>query len=293
MAYYQKFVDRYPTVQHLADADEQEVLHLWAGLGYYSRARNLLKAAKQVMTDYKGVFPNQYQELLRLKGVGDYTAAAIASFSAKEAVPVVDGNVFRVLARVFGIDADIAQPTTRAIFQNQAMALLPPKNADTFNQAIMEFGALQCTKAPVCMYCPLQGDCVAFATGQVKTLPVKKKKQAPKEVFFYSMCVQRNGKLLVEQRDDKSIWKNMYQLPSIVTEKAEMPNEQLQDLGFEVQAQMAEIKHQLTHRTIRATFYQADYWGDHPGYKWVSAKDLEKLPFPVLMSKFVKDFESL
>ena len=169
LPYYEKFVETYPQIKDLATADEQSVLRLWQGLGYYSRARNLHAAAKFVQNELQGIFPEDYKALLKMKGVGDYTASAIASFAYNERVAVVDGNVFRVLARVFGIDTDIASHKGGKEFGELAKTLLPEKNTDVYNQGIMEFGALQCTpQKPDCMYCPLQAGCVAYLQGKTK-----------------------------------------------------------------------------------------------------------------------------
>jgi len=178
--YYLAFVKTFPTVFDLANATEQEVLKLWQGLGYYSRARNLHKTAQFIANELNGVFPQNYLGLLNLKGVGDYTAAAIASFAYNERVPVVDGNVFRVLARYIGVEEDIANHRTRKTFQALALDLMQAAEPNLFNQAIMEFGALQCVpKNPNCTICPFNGSCYALQKNKVAILPIKSKKAKP------------------------------------------------------------------------------------------------------------------
>ena len=212
LPYYEKFVETYPTVQELAEADEQNVLRLWQGLGYYSRARNLHAAAKFVHQELAGKFPENYQDLLKMKGVGQYTASAIASFAYNEKVAVVDGNVFRVLARVFGVDTDIASHRGAKEFGALASFLLPNNQTDEYNQGIMEFGALQCTpQKPNCMYCPMQSGCVAFQEGKQKELPVKIKKIKIKNRYFHYLIFeyQKDGAtyLALKKRVGKDIWK--------------------------------------------------------------------------------------
>lgn len=284
LPYYEKFVSAFPSVQSLAQAEEQQVLTLWAGLGYYSRARNLHKAAQQVMEEFNGVFPSRYDDLIKLKGVGDYTASAIASFSSGEPVAVLDGNVFRVLSRLFLIEKDIANPANRKYFKQEANGLLDVDNPADFNQAIMEFGALQCSPAPVCLYCPLRTFCKAFDAGMVKELPMKGKKAKPKDVFFHFFLVRDGKRLAVQKRDDKSIWKNMFQLPLY---EAESASGNLELLKNEVPKMLWETKHQLSHRTIWAKFYELEYLPDYfSEIRWVDEAELDQLPFPRLIERF-------
>ena len=211
LPYYLKFIEAYPTVQYLAAAPEDEVLRLWQGLGYYSRARNMHFTAKQVVQEYNGQFPSSYHELQKLKGVGSYTAAAVASFAFKEKVAVLDGNVFRVLSRVFGISDDIAAPASRKVFQQLADSLIPEQAPDTFNQAIMEFGAIQCTPVmPDCMFCPLQTSCFAFNRGLVQELPVKSKAKAVRPRFFHYLVFEWQGSYFMRKRLAGDIWQGLY-----------------------------------------------------------------------------------
>ncbi len=186
LPYYERFLNAYPHVQAMADADERDILRLWQGLGYYSRARNMHQTARQIVSERAGKFPDTYQELLRLKGIGAYTAAAIASFAFGERVAVVDGNVYRVLARVFGISEDITTTGAKKTFATLAQTLIgAAQDPATYNQAIMEFGAIQCTPvAPDCLLCPVHAHCVAFQTGRQHLLPVKSKKNARSRTLF-------------------------------------------------------------------------------------------------------------
>ncbi len=214
LPYYQKFVARYPTVRHLAEALEDEVLKCWEGLGYYSRARNLHTAAKFISTELDGVFPKTYENIRVLKGVGDYTAAAIASFAFDLPYAVLDGNVYRVLSRLFGIDTPIDLPDAKKEFTQLAQALLDPKRPGAYNQALMDFGATHCTpQQPNCSRCPFSSKCVAHQTQQVATLPVKSKKMVRKERFFLYMVLVHQGHTFLNKRNGKDIWMNLYEFP--------------------------------------------------------------------------------
>jgi A/G-specific adenine glycosylase len=220
LPYYLDFISTFPTVFDLAKAPEEKVLKHWQGLGYYSRARNLHYTAKYVANELKGEFPNNYKDLLKLKGIGEYTAAAIASFSHNEAVPVVDGNVFRVLSRYFDIETDISLATAKKEFSELALELMPKNDPATFNQAIMEFGALQCVpKSPDCKNCIFNSSCAALQKKKVQYLPVKLKKVKISYRFF-NYIVFEDDKLntLIQKRDQKGIWQNLYEFPLIETE---------------------------------------------------------------------------
>ena len=202
LPYFLAFTSSFPTVHDLAQASEQDVLKLWQGLGYYSRARNLHQAAQYISVELKGIFPKSYTELLGIKGVGTYTAAAIASFCYGEAVPVVDGNVFRVLARYLGVPADIAAASAKKEFAALANELMPKNQAALFNQALMEFGALQCVpKSPTCGACVFQSSCAALATKQVSSLPYKSKKtKVTVRHFNYLVLIDEANKSSIQQR---------------------------------------------------------------------------------------------
>lgn len=221
LPYYLKFIENFPTVHDLAKAEEETVLKLWQGLGYYSRARNLHTTAKYISFELGGNFPNNYTDLLQLKGVGEYTAAAIASISFNENIAVVDGNVFRVLARYFGIELDISQSKTKKEFQKVANDLLPKGKATVFNQAMMEFGARQCVpQNPDCENCVLNTSCFALQKNKIKELPIKTKKLKIKNRYLnYVVVKDKNEHFLIEQRTENGIWKNLYQFSLIETKK--------------------------------------------------------------------------
>ena len=211
LPYYLKFIDKYPTINDLASASEQEVLRLWQGLGYYSRARNLMKAANKVTREYQGKFPDNYSELLKLPGIGKYTAAAIASFAFKEKVAVVDGNVYRVIARIFGVDMDISSSRAHEHFKGLSEQLIPDQNPDLYNQAIMELGATICTpRAPECHSCIFNSVCHAYEYGVQQNLPVKTGKVKVKDRKFYYLILYNNEGCLMKCRSQNDIWTGMY-----------------------------------------------------------------------------------
>ncbi len=222
LPYYEAFVSRFPTIFDLAKASENDVLKLWQGLGYYSRARNLHYTAKHIVNNLNGVFPNTYDELLKLKGVGDYTASAIASIAFNEVTAVVDGNVYRVLSRYFGIETPINSTQGIKAFKTLASDLIDEQQPATFNQAIMEFGARQCKpKNPDCNSCTFQTSCYAYAHNAIANLPVKlKKTKVTKRYFNFLVCIDHNQNTLFEQRTAKGIWQNLYQFPLIESKKS-------------------------------------------------------------------------
>lgn len=298
MPYYEAFIEAFPSVGDLASADEQQVLKRWQGLGYYSRARNLHATAKVVVDAFNGIFPKDYDGLLKLKGVGDYTAAAVASFSYDEVVPVLDGNVFRVLSRYFGITDDISLPATRKIFRELAVELIPNESPALFNQSIMEFGALQCVpKSPDCTVCPLQNGCVAFAEGKVGVLPVKNKKgNVTNRFFHYLVPVDADGKTMVCKRTGKGIWRNLYEFPVWETDADVTPDDTIRtamsDAFFgrnvssvrEINAKP--IVHKLSHQTLSITFWEVKLSGKLE--KGVSVDELRGFPFPIVLHNFIE-----
>lgn len=211
MPYYLRFVEKYPTVADMAAATEKDVLRLWQGLGYYSRARNMLHTAQIIVAEYDGKFPDNYKALKKLKGIGDYTASAIASFAFNEKVATVDGNVFRVLARVFGIEEDIASPKGKKTFAALAKTLLPEEQTANYNQAVMEFGALYCKPtSPDCPNCIFKADCVAANTNKQDILPIKAKKNVAKKRYFHYLVFEYDKKLLLKERGEGDIWQGLY-----------------------------------------------------------------------------------
>lgn len=266
--YFYRFLERFPDVTSLAAAHEDEVLKYWEGLGYYSRARNLRAAALDIMQRFGGVFPSGYSDVLSLKGIGEYTAAAICSFAWRQPYAVVDGNVYRVLARVFGIEIPIDSTEGKKYFKELAGRLLDREWPDLYNQAIMDFGAVQCVpKSPACLFCPLRDKCVAFATGKVDKLPVKEGKTVVKPRYFNYVNIHCRGNRVLAQRKEKDIWQNLYEFPLIETSRLLQPEEFLQGeeflrltMGQEVKIlRISEVfKHVLSHRIIYACFYEIE-----------------------------------
>lgn len=299
--YFVRFVGRFPTVEALAEAPEDEVMRVWQGLGYYSRARNLHVAAKQIVA--MGAFPQSYNELRSLKGVGDYTAAAIASFAFDEPKAAVDGNVCRVWSRVFGIDAPIDTVSGKRIISKIAQELIPPAYAAKYNQAVMEFGALQCVpKNPECVECPLAGKCIALAEGRIETLPVKlhKVKVAPR--YFSYLFVHNGDALLLRKRTGNDIWQNLYELPLIETPE---PVEEEALFGcqeFEVWSKsipfyiykgcVSGVKHVLSHRVLHTSFYEFEVSGSLPcpdTFCVVPFTELDNYALPRLIDRYLKN----
>lgn len=300
MPYFLKFAETYPSVKDFANASEDEILRLWQGLGYYSRGRNMLKSAQKVMTDFDGSFPTNYADLISLTGVGEYTAGAIASFSSGEAKAVVDGNVYRLLARCFGISTPINSTEGKKEFQAVADELLDQNNAGEHNQAMIEFGALQCKpKNPDCEVCPFINSCFAFKHQQISSLPVKLKNLKIRNRYFQFYIIRnQQNQLIIKRRGNTDIWAGLYDLPNIELknslEKA-FPN-----LAFKswfrrepvVKGISAEIKHILTHQRIFANFVQLETERDdvlmQEGWIWVDFDDLNNYGMPKLIFEFLK-----
>ncbi|PWL30332.1 A/G-specific adenine glycosylase [uncultured Roseivirga sp.] len=301
MPYYLNFVEKYPTVNDLAEAQEQEVLRLWQGLGYYSRARNLHSCAKMVVGEYDGQFPNKFEELLKLKGIGRYTAAAIASMAFNQVNAVVDGNVYRVLSRVFGLFDDIAETKSAKVFEKLANELIPKDQPGEFNQAIMDFGAIQCTpKSPACAICPLSDSCCAFNKGEIEQLPVKTKKVKVKKLFFNYIIFEYNGELLLHERIGNGIWKGLYQFHLEETLKRSSEESVLNSLNspdrFTLIDVSEEVKHVLTHRQIFARFFrlrvnELNTFANiqkELNLKAYSLEQIQELPKPILIENYLK-----
>ncbi|WP_109434435.1 A/G-specific adenine glycosylase [Aquimarina sp. AU119] len=304
LPYYMSFTTTFPTVFDLANASEEEVLKLWQGLGYYSRARNLHATAKYVANDLKGVFPATYKDLLQLKGVGDYTASAIASICYNEAVPVVDGNVYRVLSRYFGIDTPINSTKGISEFKKLAITLMDHDEPAEYNQAIMEFGALQCKpKSPYCIVCPLQDSCEALKKGNVPSLPVKLKKLKVKKRYFnYLVFSSSNQETILQQRVGNGIWKGLYEFPLIEGEVVGVDEIVLNDIfqkivntkEYEITPYKEElIVHKLSHQHLYTKFYIVklnDSLNGSEDQKKVNFKDVHSYPVPILLGNFIEAF---
>lgn len=294
LPYYTNFLTAFPTVKDLANADEQEILKLWQGLGYYSRARNLHFTAKFVMENHHGIFPNTYAELIKLKGIGAYTAAAIASFSSGEAVAVVDGNVFRVLSRVFNVKYDIAQNASKKYFTELAQTLLSTSQPDIHNQAIMEFGALQCVpKSPDCPACIFSDSCEAFKLGLVSELPVKlKKTKVTARYLHYILVEDPLGQFEMQQRIGNGIWKNLYEFPCIEADCAldedavfSQLNEQYELSNFHY-FDTFDVLHKLSHQHLHIQFYKIRI--TTPLSQGYSFPQLQLLPVPIVLHNFIE-----
>jgi A/G-specific adenine glycosylase len=301
LPYYEVFVNEYPTVFDLAKADEKDVLKLWQGLGYYSRARNLHHTSKFIVENYDGEFPKSYDELLKLKGIGDYTASAIASICYNEPTAVVDGNVYRVLARYFGISTPINSTHGIKEFKVLASKLIDVNNPADYNQAIMEFGATQCKpNNPDCELCPLNLSCVALKNDSINTLPVKiNKVKVTQKYFNFLVVISSQKTTLFNKRTGKGIWKNLYQFPLVETE-APLSSKQfkkhpkvktiLKDINFEYSLyNNTDIIHKLSHQHLYTRFWIVEV--DLLPKKSVLLTELKTYPVPVLISNFINEFD--
>ncbi|MFQ3575341.1 MAG: A/G-specific adenine glycosylase [Cytophagales bacterium] len=289
LPYYMNFVENYPDVISLSKAPVEEVMRLWQGLGYYSRCRNMHETAKIIVEKYDAQFPNQFSELIKLKGIGDYTAAAISSFSSQEAVAVLDGNVYRVLSRYFGILDDVSSTKTKKVFLEIASQVLDISKPDLHNQAIMEFGAIQCTpKRSKCKTCPLIETCYAFNHNMVDKLPVKLKKTRLREMnLFYAVLIENNRILMKERTGEKNnIWKGLFDFPEISKEQFDhyvKLNPKLKTVTYQ---------HQLTHRKLNLNFMVSPVHLSDLNLvegKFYDFSEVENLPKPIVIDRFIKE----
>ncbi|GMQ35597.1 hypothetical protein Ataiwa_38700 [Algoriphagus taiwanensis] len=294
LPYYYAFSQTYPTVKDLALAPESEVLRLWQGLGYYSRARNLHACAKWIWFEQNGVFPQTYDQLLLLKGVGSYTAAAISSFAFGEAKAVVDGNVFRVLARYFGLDSDINSSRTKKEFEALANQLIPKDNPAEFNQAMMDFGSRQCTpKNPSCETCPLVKTCFAHTHGLVNQLPVKINKVKVKDRKLNYLVIKCGTEWVWNKRSSGDIWEGLHDFP--LQEKTKTLLSEITD----AKPIPKSYRHLLSHQRLEAEFAEVEFpaekrqalyqWCEQEGYLLVSEKEIDELAKPKLIVNFLND----
>jgi A/G-specific adenine glycosylase len=297
LPYYLKFVEHFPTVFSLAKAKEQDVLRLWQGLGYYSRARNLHHCAKEVVEKFQGRFPDNFQDLQKLRGIGSYTAAAIASISFHEPVAVVDGNVFRVLSRVFGIDKDISDPKTKNFFFDLGNELISREHPDEFNQAIMEFGATHCLpKNPLCGECVFKKQCVANARDLQSVLPVKSKRQKVRKRYFYYFVIRKGNSILMRKREEKDIWQGLFDFYLAETTKPKNIDNVLIENGVFQKSEVIvskPYKHILSHQHLLARFISGNSSmissTKLKDYKYYSLNEIRKLPKPALILQYLKD----
>lgn len=300
MPYYQRFLEAFPSVHDLADASEETVLKLWQGLGYYSRARNLHATAKMVVNEYGGEFPDTYEGLKSLKGVGDYTASAVASICFDVPEPVVDGNVYRVLARYFGVELPINSTEGIKYFKELAREVMDTKNIRDYNQGIMEFGAIQCApKKPYCLLCPLQDSCVALKENKVDVLPVKLNKTKIKERYFnYLVFLDEDENTLMEQRKGRGIWQNLYQFPLLESERELQTEEMEKELTNKTDFPDMEsfslynkepITHKLSHQHLYTKFWIVKT--EDKLAKGISWQKITDFPVPVLIADFIQTFK--
>lgn len=297
--YYEKWLKRFPTLASLAKADSSEVLSHWAGLGYYRRARMLHAASQKIMSEYKGRFPNTVETILSLPGIGHYTAGAIASIAFKIPAPILDGNVIRVLSRVFAIKKSVALPQTLKLLWDKAKSVVPQKQPGDFNQAMMELGALICTpQNPACLICPVQKFCSAYKEGKQEVYPIKEKEESQKKLRHFAWIVQRKNKFLLFQQPDNARWGGMWLLPV---------SENLPPLTFK-QKRLGSLKHGYTNHQIQldafkisesdfdkhdwkpAGFLKSTGWKSAKNQKWVELSKIGSLAIPAPHQKIIRQW---
>lgn len=309
LAYFHRFLDAFPDIYSLASATETDVLRVWQGLGYYSRARNMHHTAKTIAEKHSGMFPDNSKALSRLKGIGDYTAAAISSIVNNEAVPAVDGNVYRLLARLFALNANIDTTTGKKTFRELAEALIPKNRPGDFNQAMMDFGSLICRPVnPLCKECIFNGECIAFKQNKVQQYPVRNEKKPVRHRFFNYFLFEYNDPggnqvFYARQRKDDDIWKHLYELPLLETKK-DIPEHDVfvhpwwksifpASQGFSVSGLIAEKKHQLSHQLIHARLFFVKITSPlnrkklDNTFKAVDAETFEAMPKPRLLEQLL------
>jgi A/G-specific adenine glycosylase len=300
MSYYSRFVEQFPTVFDLANASEDTVLKLWQGLGYYSRARNLHFTAKFIASNYNGIFPKDFQTILSLKGIGNYTAAAIASIAFNLPYAAVDGNVNRVISRYYGISTPVDSGKGKSEIQKIANELISVKNPGFHNQALMEFGALQCLpKSPDCNSCSLQETCYAVKNNLTDRIPVKEKKIKQRTRFFYYYLIESKNSILLEKRTGKDIWENLHQFP-LIESNSEFSENEILNLEIPVSTLInanfksisERVKHVLSHQIIHARFIHIEVEGFNlkdSNIIRVNKKDIYKFAVPRLLEKYLKE----
>ena len=306
LPYFYRFSEKYPTVSDFATASEDEILKLWQGLGYYSRGRNMHHTANLVMEEHAGYFPSSYDKLIRLKGIGTYTAAAISSFAGNESKAVVDGNVFRLLARYFGINEAINSTKGKKLFTEIANQLMDHSQPGVYNQAVMEFGSLQCRyKNPDCGNCPLHINCEAYQQNRVNDLPVKVRKQTIRNRYFNYVIAIKNHKILLNKRGPNDIWENLYEFPLFETSEQLNPDELINSHEFKnafggditIRSVYGPVNHKLSHQKLNACFIVIENFQDlfDGKIRWFYAdfEELETLPQPKLIFVFLKNFFKL
>ncbi|MFW5979015.1 MAG: A/G-specific adenine glycosylase [Bacteroidia bacterium] len=303
LTYYNNFIMKFPDVHALASASTNDVLKAWQGLGYYTRAKNLHETAKTIAFKFNGKFPDNYKELIKLKGIGEYTAAAIASFAFNEKIAAVDGNIQRFLSRLYGIDLPVNALQGKRKIQELADWLLNPDNPGKHNQAMMEFGAIQCLpRLPNCKNCPCNEVCVAYLNNEETKYPVKTLKKRKTNRYFHFLIIKQGNNIILEKRNDVNIWKNLYQFPMIEgfkdggikeIKKSQKWKEIFYDQTPKLIREYSEYKHVLTHQNIYAKFYQLEI-AEIPGnlneyFITTKISQFEDYPIPRLIEKFIQN----
>jgi len=298
--YFYRFMEQFPTVYDLASADEQEVLKAWEGLGYYSRARNLQNAVREVVSEYNGKVPDQPKQLGELKGIGPYTRGAILSIAFNQPEPAVDGNVMRVLSRIFNIHDDISVGRTRKSFEEIVREIISEEDPSSFNQALMELGALICTpKSPMCMFCPVMEHCEAYEEGIQEQLPVKAKKAKQKKKPYKSVIIKNEkGEVIIEKRPETGLLANLWQFPMIpgqikTNEEAEQWLNKEYGLDITVDKKVGDVRHVFSHIIWEIDVYEAMTYQSVKEIKdqrlrMVSREEIDKFPFPVSHQKMMQ-----
>jgi len=302
MPYYYKFEQQFATILDFADASEDEVLKLWQGLGYYSRARNMLKTAIEIKNKYGGIFPTAYADLIKLTGIGSYTASAISSFSVDEKQAVVDGNVYRLLARYYGIDKPINSSEGVKYFKILAQDLLQNNLPSQYNQAIMEFGALVCSPKPNCNGCILSLNCWALKHKKTEILPIKIKKKPIKKRFIYFFVIRKGNKIIIKRRGNNDIWEGLHDFPSIESTVFKTAEDIIDDVQFKISFGTnvvidrigTPVKHLLTHQTLFAQFIEISNTSEEcvqpKEWFYVSINEVENYAQPKLIFAFLKNY---
>ncbi|MBC7948581.1 MAG: A/G-specific adenine glycosylase [Chitinophagaceae bacterium] len=305
LRYYNHFIETYPDVHTLANAPEDQVFKSWEGLGYYSRCRNLIASARKISKERGGRFPETYGEILTLKGVGPYTAAAISSFAFNLPHAVVDGNVFRVLSRIFGISTPIDSTEGKAEFTALANQLLNVKEPALYNQAIMDFGAVICKPVPLCEQCVFRDSCHAFLNSEIQLLPVKEKKIRMRKRWFYYIVLRHGDAVAVRQRNEKDIWQQLFEFPMVELDMEHDPREvtttligkkgMLNETGYELITTSATYKQQLSHQMIIGQFIEIRVKNkpNNADFLWVSPSELKQFAFPRLINHYLEALEEL
>jgi len=294
LSYYERFVKKFPTVVDLAAQSEETILKEWQGLGYYSRARNLHHTAKYVVVNYQSIFPTSYIELIKLKGIGDYTASAISSFSSKEVRPVLDGNVYRFISRLYGVETPINTTKSVKEFKLILEELIDKDKPDIFNQAMIEFGALHCVPtSPSCESCIFQESCFAFSKNRVNEFPVKLKKKKSIERYVNFMAIQQKDGVWLVKRTEDAIWKNLYEFPNLESEQMYTTEQHIQrdKIRVKISRVARPIKHVLSHQNIYAKLFICEPTEDFtPQTDWIFVPNLQFRNYPIhrLMEKMIE-----